>query len=67
MSPENPYPVYRALLEHDPVHPCADGTWFLSRYEDLNRIYRDTRTFSSDKKIEFKPKYGDSALFEHHT
>ncbi|MEM8689055.1 MAG: cytochrome P450 [Pseudomonadota bacterium] len=64
---ENPYPVYRALLEHDPVHPCADGTWFLSRYEDLNRIYRDTRTFSSDKKIEFKPKYGDSALFEHHT
>lgn len=64
---ENPYPLYGALLEHAPVHQCADGTWFLSRYEDLNRIYRDTRTFSSDKKIEFKPKYGDSPLFEHHT
>ncbi|MEM1197737.1 MAG: cytochrome P450 [Pseudomonadota bacterium] len=64
---ENPYPLYSALLEHEPVHQCADGTWFLSRYEDLNRIYRDTRTFSSDKKIEFKPKYGDSPLFEHHT
>ena len=64
---ENPYPLYSALLEHDPVHRCADGTWFLSRYEDLNRIYRDTRTFSSDKKVEFKPKFGDSPLYEHHT
>ena len=24
-------------------------------------------TFSSDKKIDFKPKFGDSLLFEHHT
>ncbi|MEM7429263.1 MAG: cytochrome P450 [Pseudomonadota bacterium] len=63
----NPFPVYQALLEHEPVHLCPDGTWFLSRYEDLNRIYRDTRTFSSDKKIEFWPKYGDTPLYEHHT
>ena len=64
---ENPFPIYSALLEHDPVHLCPDGSWFLTRYDDLNRIYRDTTTFSSDKKIEFKPKYGDSPLFEHHT
>lgn len=64
---ENPFPIYSALLEHDPVHLCPDGTWFLTRYDDLNRIYRDATTFSSDKKIEFKPKYGDSPLFEHHT
>ncbi len=63
----NPVPVYSALLEHDPVHLCPDGSWFLTRYEDLNRIYRDTRTFSSDKKVEFKPKFGDSPLYEHHT
>ncbi len=63
----NPFPIYSALLEHDPVHLCPDGTWFLSRYDDLNRIYRDNRTFSSDKKIEFWPKYGDSPLYEHHT
>ncbi len=64
---ENPFSIYSALLEHDPVHLCPDGTWFLTRYDDLNRIYRDATTFSSDKKIEFKPKYGDSPLFEHHT
>lgn len=30
-------------------------------------IYRDTTRFISDKKKVFKPKYGDSPLFEHHT
>ena len=64
---QNPFPTYQALLEHDPVHRCPDGSWFLTRYADLDRIYRDTATFSSDKKIEFKPKYGDTPLFEHHT
>lgn len=64
---DNPYPTYRALQVHDPVHRCPDGSWFLTRYDDLNRIYRDTRTFSSDKKIEFRPKYGDSPLYRHHT
>lgn len=64
---ENPFPIYAALLEQDPVHLCPDGTWFLSRYDDLKRIYRDTKTFSSDKKIEFWPKYGDTPLYEHHT
>jgi cytochrome P450 len=45
----------------------ADGSYFLTRYRDLEAIYRDTATFSSDKKVEFKPKFGDSLLFEHHT
>ena len=64
---ENPFPFYQALLKHDPVHRCPDGSWFLTRHADLDRIYRDTASFSSDKKIEFKPKYGDNPLFEHHT
>ena len=29
--------------------------------------YKNTRTFSSDKKKEFAPKYGASLLYEHHT
>jgi len=33
----------------------------------LDEIYRDTKRFSSDKKAVFGPKYGKSALFEHHT
>ena len=64
---EDPYPTYRALQQYSPVHHCPDGSWFLTRYDDLNRIYRDTRRFSSDKRIEFKPKFGDTPLYEHHT
>ena len=30
-------------------------------------VYKDTGAYSSDKKREFAPKYGDSLLFEHHT
>jgi cytochrome P450 len=64
---ENPYPYYAALLAHAPLHQCPDGTWFASSYSDLNTIYRDTTRYSSDKKEEFYPKYGDSPLYEHHT
>ena len=44
-----------------------DGSYFLTRYDDLNTVYRDVATWSSDKKLAFKPKYGDSLLYEHHT
>ena len=64
---DDPFPVYRALREHAPVKLMADGSYFLTRYNDLITVYKDTRTFSSDKKLEFKPKYGDSLLYEHHT
>ena len=65
---ENPYPTYAALRELDPVHRCPDGTYFLTRYADLDPIYRDRVHFSSDKKAVFGPKFGvGSALYEHHT
>lgn len=64
----NPYPTYRMLREQDPIRRCPDGTWFLTRYADLERIYRDRSSFSSDKKAVFAPKFGDrSPLYEHHT
>jgi hypothetical protein len=56
------------LREQNPVHLCPDGTWFLTKYADLERIYRDRRSFSSDKKAVFAPKFGThSPLYEHHT
>jgi cytochrome P450 len=65
---EDPYPTYAALRELAPVHRCPDGTWFLTRYADLDQIYRDRNSFSSDKKAAFGPKFGvESPLFEHHT
>ena len=63
---EDPYPWYAALREHDPVHALEGGGVFLSRYEDALAVYRDPHA-SSDKKAEFRPKLGDSPLYEHHT
>jgi len=63
---DDPYPYYAALREHDPVHELEGGGVFLSRYEDALAVYRDPRA-SSDKKEEFRPKLGDTPLYEHHT
>jgi cytochrome P450 len=64
----NPYPVYAVLRESEPVRAMPDGSWFLTRHADLVAVYRDAASFSSDKKVEFAPKYGEgSPLFEHHT
>ena len=65
---DDPYTAYRALQANDPVHQMPDGSLFLTRYGDLEAIYKDTTRFSSDKRIEFAPKYGsESLLFQHHT
>src|SRR5258705_1038322 len=63
---DDPYPWYAALREHDPVHPLEGGGVFLSRYNDAVAVYREPQA-SSDKKAEFRPKLGDSPLYEHHT
>jgi cytochrome P450 len=70
LTPEfyaDPYPTYRALREHEPVKRMPNGSWFLTRYDDLVSAYKNTKLFSSDKKKEFYPKYGASPLYEHHT
>jgi cytochrome P450 len=70
LTPEfyvDPYPTYRALREHDPVKRLPNGSYFLTRYDDLVSAYKSTKVFSSDKKKEFAPKYGASPLYEHHT
>lgn len=65
---DNPYPTYRALQSVEPIHRMPDGSLFLTRHRDLEAIYKDTARFSSDKKVEFGPKYGTgSLLFQHHT
>jgi cytochrome P450 len=64
---DDPYPVYRALREHDPVHRMPDGSYFLSRYDDCAAVYRDPHTWSSDKTVDFRPSMGDGLLYEHHT
>jgi cytochrome P450 len=70
LTPEfylNPYPTYRALREIEPIKRMPNGSYFLTRYDDLVTAYKNTKAFSSDKKKEFAPKYGASLLYEHHT
>lgn len=70
LTPEfyvNPYPTYRALRQNEPVKRMPNGSCFLTRYDDLVTAYKNTKAFSSDKKKEFLPKYGNSLLYEHHT
>jgi cytochrome P450 len=44
-----------------------DGSWFLTRYDDILPVYRDAQAWSSDKKKEFGPKFGATPLYVHHT
>jgi len=64
---DDPYPVYRALREHDPVHRMPDGSYMLTRYADCIEVYRNAAVWSSDKRIEFRANFADSLLYEHHT
>lgn len=78
---DNPYPVYAALRASEPFKRMPDGSFFLTRHADLVAVYRDAKVFSSDKQVEFGPKYnrapfnqppfatagGLAPLFEHHT
>ncbi len=64
----DPYPAYHALREFARVHRMPSGGVLLSRWADLDAVYRDPVTFCSDKRIEFAPKFGaESPLFAHHT
>jgi cytochrome P450 len=77
----NPYPVYAALQQQSPIKKMPDGSYLLTRHADLVAVYRAAQPFSSDKKVEFGPKYNmapydvqpyalpgrDAPLYEHHT
>jgi cytochrome P450 len=64
---DDPFPTYHALRDVSPVHPLGPGSYLLTRYADCIAVYKDPKLFSSDKRAEFKPKFGDGLLYEHHT
>src|SRR4051794_4868340 len=37
----DPYPVFERLREQDPVYATNFGYWYVSRYDDANRLLRD--------------------------
>jgi cytochrome P450 len=64
---DDPFHFYRRLREEAPIARAAGGSILLSRHADLSAVYRDVATFSSDKRVEFAPKYGHGPLYAHHT
>ena len=63
----DPYDDYRTLREHAPLCVQADASVVVTRYEDVKKALGDANTFSSDKRVDFYPRFGDSPLYEHHT
>jgi len=54
----DPFPMYKALRDHDPVHHVADGDyWVLSRFGHIFDAVRDHETFSSAQGLTFT--YGE--------
>ena len=46
----NPYPTYKELRERDPYHPSPlTKAMVLSRYEDVDAILRNYKTFSNER------------------
>lgn len=41
---DDPYPALRGLRERDPVNLTPVGTWRISRYDDLARMFREANT-----------------------
>lgn len=64
---EDPFPYYSRLQCASPVKRMPDGSYFLTRYSDVEFVYKNPRIFSSDKRLEFGIKFGASPLFDHHT
>jgi cytochrome P450 len=64
---QDPYPTYHAVREAAPVCRQPDGSYLLTRYADVRQVMSDPVTFSSDKRVDFRPRFGDSPLYEHHT
>lgn len=63
----DPYPAFRVLRDHAPFCRQPDGSFVVTRYDDVRTILGDAARFSSDKRVDFYPKFGDSPLYEHHT
>jgi len=64
---DDPYPTLARLQRDSPVHRNPDGSVFLTRHADVQRVYQ-SRAMLSDKRAEFGRKFGPGTpLFDHHT
>ncbi len=51
IAEDDPYPAYRWMRDHDPVHYSApEDVWVLTRFEDVYGAFRDSKTWSSQRR-----------------
>ncbi|MFP8878293.1 MAG: cytochrome P450 [Myxococcota bacterium] len=59
----DPYPVYRELRDERPVHYASNSkSWCVSRYEDVEYVFRHPELFSSKTQQFLIPAEGRSLL-----
>lgn len=63
---DDPFPFYQALRVAGPIRRLPDGSLLVTGYDACSEVYR-SEAFISDKRNLFRPKFGDSPLYEHHT
>jgi cytochrome P450 len=57
----DPFPVYRWLRDHDPVHWSASlNAWAVTRYADVFEIFCEPIKFSSDRFRKVDTKYASN-------
>ncbi|MFN3236916.1 MAG: cytochrome P450 [Pseudomonadales bacterium] len=60
----DPYGFYRYMRDHEPVTRMeAEGPWQVFRHEDVHRILKDFKTFSSDVSMRPAEERQPSMLF----
>ncbi|MEU2613210.1 cytochrome P450 [Micromonospora sp. NPDC007271] len=59
---QNPYPFYRWLLRHDPVHCGSEGTWYVTRYADVRLVMSDERFGCASVRDYWEEMVGPGAL-----
>lgn len=62
----DPYRWFTILRNEDPIHKNEDGSILISRYEDVMAVWRNPENVV-DKSDQFKTKFGEGPLLEHHT
>lgn len=63
---DGPSKYFRLLRDGDPVHRQVDDSILLTQYEDVRQVWRDL-TGLVYKGDQFRRRFGDGPLLEHHT
>jgi pulcherriminic acid synthase len=68
LSPQfaaDPYPAYRILREHYPViHHEGTASWLLSRYDDVERAFRDPVFTTDNYDWQLEPVHGGRTIVQ---